>query len=140
LSGGVLSLFHHERIFIMTTDVSVFDHARIAELNDRFRKGSDPIAASLGGVIITRGILALDLFERLEITEKVRTFDSFPEGDDPYGQHDFGAFDNRGKRIFWKIDYYDRASYGAGEEYGSDDPGDPAKTYRVLTVMLADEY
>jgi hypothetical protein len=48
-------------IFIMTNDVSVFDHARIAELNDRFRKGTDPVAASLGGVFTTRGIQALDL-------------------------------------------------------------------------------
>jgi Protein of unknown function (DUF3768) len=124
----------------MTIDVYIFDHARIAELNDRFRKGSDPVAASLGGVFVTCGIQALDLFERLEITEKVRSFDSFTWDDDPYGQHDFGAFDSRGKRIFWKIDYYDRASYVAGDECGSDDPSDPDKTYRVLTIMRADEY
>jgi hypothetical protein len=124
----------------MTKHVPVPDSTRIAELNDRFRKESDPVAASLGGVFITCGIQALDLFEWLEIVEKVRSFDSFPEGDDPYGQHDFGAFDSRGKRIFWKIDYYDRASYGTGEERGSDDPSDPSKTYRILTIMLADEY
>jgi Protein of unknown function (DUF3768) len=58
----------------------------------------------------------------------------------PYGEHDFGAFDSRDVRFFWKIDYYDRASYAVGDEYGSDDPSDPVKTYRVLTVMLAEEY
>ncbi len=125
----------------MTHDVSVSASNRIAELNDRFRKGCDPVAASLGGIFITCGIQALDLLEQLEIAQKVRNFDSFPEGDDPYGEHDFGALDSRGKRIFWKIDYYDRATYGTEAECcGSDDPSDPAKTYRVLTILLADEY
>ena len=64
----------------MTTDASLFDHARIAELNDRMRKASDPEAASLGGIFITCGIQALDLSEQLEITQKVRNFDSFSRG------------------------------------------------------------
>ena len=58
-----------------------------------------------------------------------------PEGDDPYGEHDFGAFDHAGQRIFWKIDCYDPT-----EEFGSEDPADPSKTMRVLTILLADEY
>jgi hypothetical protein len=53
---------------------------------------------------------------------------------------DFGSLDYEGQRIFWKIDYYDRASFGTGCDMGSDDPADPAKTLRVLTIMLASEY
>jgi hypothetical protein len=52
-------------------------------------------------------------------------------------EHDFGSFDCEGQRIFWKIDYYDRASFGTGCDMGSDDPTDPAKTLRILTIMLA---
>jgi hypothetical protein len=59
----------------------------------------------------------------------------FTNDNDPYGEHDFGAFDVDGARLFWKIDYYDRSLSG-----GSPDPTDPAVTCRVLTIMLAWEY
>lgn len=115
---------------------------KIAELNDRFRRSlsNDPASLSLGKKLITSGVRALGVFAVVDIAERVVAFDHFPEGDDPYGEHDFGAFDYEDRRIFWKIDYYDRASFGTAEEFGSADPADPAKTMRVLTVMLADEY
>lgn len=62
-------------------------------------------------------------------------FDAFSPDNDPYGEHDFGAVEIAGQRVFCKIDYYDTAL-----EYGSPDPSDPAVTTRVLTVMLASEY
>ena len=52
-----------------------------------------------------------------------------------YGEHDFGSFTLHGHKLFWKSDYYDTVC-----EFGSEDPADPAKTTRVLTIMLADEY
>ena len=112
----------------MTTTINT---AKIRDLNDAFRKHFP----ANGRRFITDGIFALDEADRAAIVEKVRTFDSFTEANDPHGEHDFGSFDHNGERIFWKIDYYDRAC-----EFGSEDPADPTKTTRVLTIMLADEY
>ncbi len=111
----------------MTTD----NTTKIRELNDRFRRDFP----ADGRRYITDGIFAFDGDDRDAILEKVRTFDAFTEGNDPHKEHDFGSFDHNGERIFWKIDYYDKAC-----EFGSKDPADPTKTTRVLTIMLADEY
>ena len=115
----------------------------IAELNDRFRKAtgsSDPAGMTLGRKLITSGIRNLDLMTTVEIAEKVQAFDNFNADNDPHGEHDFGAFEHAGHKIFWKIDYYDRASFGTGPDMGSEDPSDPKQTVRVLTIMLASEY
>lgn len=104
---------------------------RIAKLNDEFRKA----AGQDGHVYMTQGIQALPPEDRLQVLGLVKTFNDFSEDNDPYGEHDFGAFDFKGERIFWKIDYYDKKM-----EYGSEDPADPEVTERVMTVMLAREY
>lgn len=114
--------------------------ARIAALNDQLRR-ADRAVSSLGSLIITPGIRDLEQPEQIAILYAVRTADFFPDGNDPYSvNHDFGSLDIHGKRVFWKIDYYDRATYGTEAQRGSDDPSDPDKTYRVLTTMLAEEY
>jgi Protein of unknown function (DUF3768) len=81
---------------------------RIADLNDRFRKSTlslDPVAISLGRKVMTCGIRDLGLAATVEIAERVAAFDSFTEDNDPHGEHDFGAFEHNGQKIFWKIDY-----------------------------------
>lgn len=104
---------------------------RIAALNDQLR-----ITFLTGDVMLTRGIACLEDHQRSDIFEKVQSFSDFTEDNDPYGEHDFGALDVDGVgKVFWKIDYYN-PDYGSG----SDDPADPAKTRRVLTIMLAEEY
>lgn len=116
---------------------------KIAELNDRFRKATastDPAGISLGKKLLTSGIRDLGLIATVNIAERVAAFDSFTADNDPHGEHDFGSLDYDGSRIFWKIDYYDRASFGTGRDMGSEDPSDPAQTLRVLTIMLASEY
>lgn len=71
----------------------------------------------------------------LEVVELVRVFDDFSADNDPHGEHDFGAFDLCGQRCFWKIDLYNPALDGFSEN-----PTNPASTFRVLTVMLVAEY
>ena len=43
--------------------------------------------------------------------------------------------DDERERVFWRLDYYDRAM-----RFASEDAADPAVTRRVLTIMLSDEY
>ena len=111
----------------MDTD---FTLERIRELNDEARRHFTD-----GRVVLTRGIALLPEKEQAEIIERVCKFEDFTPDNDPYGEHDFGAFEYNGERIFWKIDYYD-----LNMEFGSENPADPTKTLRVLTVMLAEEY
>ena len=102
----------------------------IRDLNDWFR-----CTLEGGAVLLTAGVIALGCEAQARIIEAVRTFDDFTPDNDPHGEHDFGALDVEGERIFFKLDYYDptRAMH-------SDDPADPSKTERVLTIMLASEY
>ncbi|BAE52509.1 DUF3768 domain-containing protein [Paramagnetospirillum magneticum] len=102
----------------------------IRELNDQLRQ------YGIGGkVYITSGIQALEEWLGRAIITTVREFDQFDQSNDPYGEHDMGAVDVAGTKAMWKIDYYDPSI-----TYASDDPADPQKTVRVLTIMLADEY
>lgn len=108
----------------------------LAIQNDAFRRGLPHEPALHGERVHTAGIEALGLEAILDIWRCVRTFEAFSEANDPYGEHDFGAFDHPlAGKVFWKIDYYD-----ADLAFGSPDPQDPALTRRVLTVLLAEEY
>jgi hypothetical protein len=101
-----------------------------AALNDAFRR-----TLAGGKVMMTSGIAALPDTEQAVIIAAVREFEGFEPANDHYAEHDFGALTVSGRRVFWKIDYYDRTL-----SYGSDDPSDPVQTTRVLTIMLAEEY
>lgn len=103
---------------------------RISRLNDSFRRSFQG-----GKVFLTEGIRALGENQLRAILRQVRIFDAFTPDNDPYQEHDFGAFDEGGRRVFWKIDYFDAEMEGA-----SSDPADPAVTTRVMTVMLAEEW
>ena len=110
---------------------------RIRELNDQLRRsvGIPRFGAIRDKILLTRGIAALSPIEQLYIMAKVRDFADFEEGNDPYGEHDFGSFAHNGQTIFWKIDYY-----ASDMEHGSEAPENPEQTVRVLTVLLAEEY
>lgn len=104
--------------------------SEIALQNDNFRKH-----LSQGTLVLTQGIRSNTKEDLEAIITKVRTFDNFDENNDPYNEHDFGAFDYKGKRIFWKIDYYDQEFL-----YLSPDVSNPRVTNKVLTIMYAKEY
>jgi hypothetical protein len=104
--------------------------AKIRALNDVLRA-----TFRIGRVLVTPGVRALPLEENATVLEAVRGFTAFTAENDPCGEHDFGAFELGGRRILWKIDCYDPGLTG-----GSEDPTNPAKTARVLTVMRAEEY
>ena len=102
----------------------------VKTLNDNLRKHL------IGGrVMLTAGINAKSQDDIARILSKVRQFNNFTEANDPYDEHDFGSFDYKGEKIFWKIDYYDK-----NYQYLSEDPSNPNLTNRVMTVMLASEY
>jgi hypothetical protein len=103
---------------------------KIAFLNDGLRR-----TFARGRVLMTGGVQALPEDTLATVLERVRQFDEFTPDNDPHGDHDFGSFEIDGQTFFWKIDYYDKAC-----EFGSEDPADPEKTTRVLTIMRADEY
>lgn len=103
---------------------------RIQVLNDFFRS-----TFLCGKVVITAGVAGLPLDVKARVLIQVQSFADFNADNDPYGEHDFGSFEVAGEKFFWKIDYYDVLC-----EFGSEDPADPEKTTRVLTIMLAGEY
>jgi Protein of unknown function (DUF3768) len=102
----------------------------IRALNDAFRQSLHG-----GTVLFTAGVVALGGAAETRILAALQTFDAFDDANDPWGEHDFGSFELDGARIFFKIEYYDLA-----RARHSDDPADPSKTERVLTLMLASEY
>src|SRR5690348_8430070 len=111
-----------------TTSVARAD--RIRDLNYRFRR-----TFGAGKVVMTSSVAVLPDMVKAAALQRVATFDEFTEDNDPYQEHDFGAFELCSRRFIWKIDYFDERL-----EHGSEDPADPGKTTRVLTLMLAEDY
>lgn len=100
-----------------------------AQTNDQLRHRL-PFLPMPDLFVRTRGIATKEADDQIVIIEKVKNFNEFSKGNDPYGEHDFGAFDYKGEKIFWKIDDYSR---------GSKD--DNPEGYRlILTILLAEEY
>lgn len=105
--------------------------AKIAMLNDLARTAMGVCST----VFQTSGINALAPADQSAIREKVETYSDFSEGNNPWGERDFGSFMHGEDKIFWKIDYM-----SSDLRFGSDDPADVSVTRRVLTIMLAEEY
>jgi hypothetical protein len=94
-----------------------------AKRYDAFRK-SIPFIQKPNVLLFTRGVSDTFPDEVPMILKMVKDFKTFTERNDPWREHDFGAFEFGGERLFWKIDDY--------EGYDG---------YQlVMTVMLASEY
>lgn len=108
----------------------IHDADRIRALNDILRR-----TLAGGTLVLTAGIVALGRERQQIILDAVASFDRFTPDNDPHGEHDFGALQAAGERVFFKIDCYDRTG-----RYASSDPADSSITSRVMTIMLAGEY
>ncbi|WP_371229910.1 DUF3768 domain-containing protein [Roseovarius sp. 2305UL8-3] len=106
-------------------------HQRIRELNDRFRRDG----VGNGSVMLTIGIQERGSVFAVAAVQAVRSFEAFSEDNDPWGEHDFGAVQVQGEKVFWKIDYYT-----PDLSAGSENPANEGITHRVLTIMLPTEY
>ncbi len=102
----------------------------IAVLNDAFR------VTFLGGTVcVTAAVHERGAQFVKDALRAVRDFDGFDEGNDPYGEHDFGSLTVDGQRLTWKIDYFDPSML-----HHAPDPADRNTTRRLLTVMFPEEY
>jgi hypothetical protein len=106
------------------------DKERIRSLNDLFRQ-----TGSGGQTLITPSVQALTDIDQTRLVYLVREFNDFSADNDPHGEHDFGIVKLHGESYYWKIDYYDRTL-----KWGSENPADPDKTMRVMTILHSHEY
>ncbi|MBN9555696.1 MAG: DUF3768 domain-containing protein [Alphaproteobacteria bacterium] len=118
--------------------------ARTRRLNDMTRSQPEIANASL---VMTQGVAALlisgdddnppkpDASRSATLRATLAAFNHWPKGNDPYEEHDFGAFDLFGEKLFFKIDYYH-----PDHDTLAPVPSSIELCRRVLIIMLADEY
>lgn len=107
------------------------ERKRVRDLNDRFRT----TGRGNGNIVVTAGLQEKGRSFIRQAVDAVRTYDAFTKDSDPWGEHDFGAFEIDGEKLFWKLDMYDLTL-----TMGSPNPANDAVTNRVLTIMMAHEY
>lgn len=111
-------------------DALVSKADRIRQLNDAARR------TFTGARIMTTSAFAeLPTLTKAGALMAVRDFNKFDEGNDPHHEHDMAFFELGDEKYFFKFDYY-----APDMEHGSEDPADPQKTTRVLTIGLASDY
>ena len=102
--------------------------------NDAFRKAVFTRPQPNGKAIMTHAVASLAGMTKVLLFQEIVNFNNFTEGNDPYGEHDFGCVELEGlPKIYWKIDYYEDATMVYGTE-------DRLNAYRVLVIMFAEEY
>ena len=111
----------------------------IAKQNDTFRTSITACPKSPdippGKLVMTAGVAAQSDAFRAALIGALIAFDAFDADSDPYGLHEMGVLEIEGERVWFKFDLYDK-----NFEYGSEDPTDPKRTRRVLTLLFPSEY
>jgi hypothetical protein len=79
----------------MTTETKSTQTDRIRVLNDELRKDFDQ-----GHAVMTTGIAALGAEAVARIVNTIEVYDDFCHANDPYQEHDFGAFEAEGHTTF----------------------------------------
>ncbi len=107
-------------------DNATMEHSAPSETRARYDalRKSIPFIQKPNLLCLTRGITATFPDEVPLVLKVVKEFSMFTEENDPWCEHDFGSFDYKGRKIFWKID-----DHGGSEGYEL-----------VMTIMLAEEY
>lgn len=123
------------------------DHtAEVARLNDAARAGSLPtsrtvftpaLADILAGDADDPGTRQLNLMLGQRAIRKLINETPIEPGNDPHGERDFGVVEFQGHKIFWKVDVY--ANDGTFL-WGSETPWDAEQSFRVVTIMLANDW
>lgn len=104
----------------------------IRRLNDAMRRGA---LGAHDRIMVTPGVEGRGAGFVAAAIVAVRSFTAFTKDIDPSGLHEFGRIDVAGVPLYFKIDYYDPAL-----QTGSEDPADPSRTARVLTILEPSEY
>lgn len=104
--------------------------AKVAELNDALRRKMEG-----GKWVRTQGVMGT-AYDGPGLYALVARFEDFTEGNNPHGERDMGIIDLPGVSIMWKIETYADAEC----EYGAEEPWNPDASYRVLTLLIPDEY
>ena len=118
---------------VMTDESRTRECARIAEQNDAFRKKQ--AGGGQGKWVWTQAIDAEGMDFVLTCVSAVAEYEDFTEENDPFGTREMGFMEVVGKKVWWKIDLYDRAYLG-----GSENPTSLADTRRVLTILFPSDY
>lgn len=106
----------------------------IAEQNDYFRQ-QPPENGTFGKWVCTASIHAEGPDFVFACFRAVCAYDDFTEDNDPFGSHEMGFMEVRGKKVWWKIDFYN-PTY----EAGSENPSSLNDTRRVLTILFPSDY
>ena len=114
--------------------------AKIRAVNDAMR--GELFTPEGGMCTVTRGVHHLPDEDKARVLLAVKNYNNFNEDNDPHGEHDFGVVELKGiPKVFWKIDYFQDAKmdFNPDSNFGENEE-DFIKAYRLLTIMLADEY